>query len=148
MKIIIKQPATKAEFKLYYNLRWQVLREPWQMPVGSERDDDDRTASHYMAVLEPEKVVGVGRLHLNSASEGQIRYMAVDKAYQKMGIGRKLISALESDALEKGARTIILNSRDYAVEFYRRLGYEVVEKTYILFDSIQHYKMEKHLISE
>lgn len=148
MSVMIRQPKSDAEFNAYYDLRWRVLRKPWDMPVGSERDDGDASASHFMAVLEHGKIVGAGRLHFNSAIEGQIRYMAVDEAYQKMGIGRELITTMEAHALDRGARKIILNARDYAVEFYRLLGYEIVEKTYILFDSIQHYMMEKQLTPE
>jgi predicted GNAT family N-acyltransferase len=38
---------------------------------------------------------------------------------------------------------MILQAREGAVKFYQSLGYKVIEKTYLLFGQIQHYKMEK-----
>ncbi len=31
-------PKTENQLNKYYQFRWQLLREPWRMPVGSERD--------------------------------------------------------------------------------------------------------------
>jgi len=35
-------PETAVDRERYFDLRWRVLREPWQQPRGSERDDRER----------------------------------------------------------------------------------------------------------
>ena len=144
MEII--EPNTSTEFKIYYNLRYEVLRKPWFHPTGSERDDDDETSLHRMIIDEPNgKAVAVGRLQFNSIEEAQIRYMAVSDDYQGMGYGSKIVKALDNIAREKGSRKIILQSRENAVKFYEKNGYKIIEKSYLLFDEIQHWLMEKEL---
>ena len=98
-----------------------------------------------MAVDEDAQVIGVARLQFNSDDEAQIRYMAVEKAYQRHGVGRELIKAMETYADESGRRNIVLDAREPTVSFYQKLGYTVVEKSYLLFDEIQHYQMMKTL---
>ena len=144
MKII--EPKTFTEFKIYFKLRYEVLRKPWFQPKGSERDDGDETSLHRMIIDEPNgKVVAVGRLQFNTIEEAQIRYMAVSDDYQGMGYGSKIVKALDNIAREKGSRRIILQSRENAVKFYEKNGYKIIEKSYLLFDEIQHWLMEKEL---
>jgi hypothetical protein len=37
MEIKIRPPKTKSEWENYYDLRFRVLREPWQQPRGFEK---------------------------------------------------------------------------------------------------------------
>ena len=144
MKII--EPSTSEEFKKYYNLRYEVLRKPWLQPKGSERDEEEETSLHRMIIDEPNgKAVAVGRLQFNTIEEAQIRFMAVSNYYRGMGYGSEIVKALENIAREKGRRKIILQSRENAVKFYEKNGYKIIEKSYLLFDEIQHWLMEKEL---
>ena len=132
------------QFEKYYELRWEILRKPWNQPRGSERDDMEDKAIHIMA-CDGNKIVGVARLHFNSIKEAQIRYMAVEEGYRRRGIGSMMLRRLEEMAKEKGAEYIILNARENAVNFYKKNGYSIIEKSYVLFNEIQHYKMMKIL---
>ena len=144
MEII--EPNTSDEFKIYYNLRYEVLRKPWFQPKGSERDEEEETSHHRMIIDLPNgKAVAVGRLQFNTIEEAQIRYMAVSDDYQGMGFGSKMLIVLDNIAREKGSRKIILQSRGNAVKFYEKNGYEIIEKSYLLFDEIQHWLMGKEL---
>jgi len=144
VKII--EPSTSEEFKKYYNLRYEVLRKPWLQPKGSERDEEEETSLHRMIIDESNgKAVAVGRLQFNSIEEAQIRYMAVSDDYQGMGYGSKIVKVLDNIAREKGSLKIILQSRGNAVKFYEKNGYKIIEKSYLLFDEIQHWLMEKQL---
>ena len=144
MEII--EPNTSTEFKIYYNLRYEVLRKPWFQPKGSERDEEEETSLHRMIIDKPNgKAVAVGRLQFNTIEEAQIRYMAVSDDYQGMGYGSKIVKALDNIAREKGSRRIILQSRENAVKFYEKNGYKITAKSHLLFDKIQHWLMEKEL---
>jgi predicted GNAT family N-acyltransferase len=141
----ITQPQTPEEFEKYYDLRWRILRAPWDQPRGSEKDEKEDGAIHVM-VYEKDKIpVGVGRVHFNSAEEAQVRYMAVEEDQQGKGIGAIILKELERSAAQKGAKIIMLNARDNAVTFYEKYGYEVVKKSHTLFDSIPHFEMRKEL---
>jgi hypothetical protein len=55
------------------------------------------------------------------------------------------MEATEIAAKKSGSSKMILHARDYAVDFYLILGYEIIEPSYKLFDVLQHYLMEKNL---
>ncbi len=143
-EFLLQTPGTAEEFEAYYQVRWEVLRKPWQQPPGTERDDLDKQSQHRM-ITDGNKVVAVGRLHLNSPRQAQIRYMAVSDSYRGMGLGTMILNALENLALEENASEIVLYARETAIPFYKRSGYHIVEKSYLLFDTIRHYKMMKRI---
>ena len=45
-------PQTAAELDAYYQLRWELLRKPFNLPVGSERDEYDSVAIHRLMLTE------------------------------------------------------------------------------------------------
>jgi predicted GNAT family N-acyltransferase len=139
----ITEPSTPDELHRYYDLRWKILRAPWNQPHGSEQDALDASSSHLMVVDSRQTVVAVGRLHFNTIREAQIRYMAVDTAHQRQGIGLQLLQALENRAAELGATRIVVNARESALRFYRKQGYEAEGPGHVLFNSIAHVKMRK-----
>ncbi|MCW3086004.1 MAG: acyltransferase [Bacteroidetes bacterium] len=143
--ITITEPQTTQQFEAYYLLRYQVLRQPWNQPPGSEKDNDEASSDHAMACDQNNTVLGVCRLQMNSATEAQLRYMGVKTDTQGLGIGKKLITYMEQKALQKGAEKMILQARENAVDFYTKCGYTIVEKSYLMWGQIQHYLMEKAL---
>jgi len=144
MSYILKQPESPEEFKQYYKLRYHILRAPWGELEGSEVDDIEDQSFHIMA-MDNQKIVGVGRLQINSDDEAQIRYMAVEKEYEGSGIGRVIVNALEQESINRNIRIVILDAREPAVGFYQKLGYSIEKKSYVLFDEIQHFRMIKQL---
>lgn len=141
----VKQPVSEEEFEAYFQLRWQVLRAPWKQPQGSEMDDIETACFHIMAVDKENNVIAVARLQNNTASEFQIRYMAVSETMKCQGIGSALMHTMEQHARTSSAKKIILDAREPAVGFYKKLGYKIKDKGYLLFGEIQHYRMEKTL---
>lgn len=141
----IIEPATSEQWEHYYNIRYEVLRKPWNQPLSSTKDDTEETSKHFLVIDESENYVAVGRLQFNSVVEAQIRSMAVTKENQGKKIGSLLMNFLEEKAREKGIEKIILDARENAIEFYKANGYKVYEKSYLLFDTIQHHKMFKFL---
>lgn len=140
-------PSSKDEFAHYYQFRWQMLREPWQQAKGSEQDELENQAVHRMITAENGEIIAVGRLHKVDQFTGQIRYMAVAPNCQKQGLGKQIIESLEQTAAKLGVSKISLNAREQAVNFYQTLGYQVIEKTHLLYNDIQHFRMEKVLVS-
>lgn len=146
MNVIVKNPSSKDDFEKYYSLRWRILRLPWQQPEGSEKDDLEGSSYHVMACDENNNIIGVGRLHFVSELESQIRYMAVEKNYERKSFGSLILKELESYSLKNKRKRIILNAREKAVGFYKKHGYTVDKKTHVLYGSIQHYEMSKRFL--
>ena len=137
-------PQGVAEWEAYYELRWRILRAPWQQS-GCERDETDDSSIHRMVCRPDGKALAVGRLHRLDEHSGQIRYMAVESGCERMGYGTLVVTALEQAATAIGIEKIILHAREHAVPFYQHHGYETIEPSFLLFDEIQHYLMRKHL---
>jgi GNAT superfamily N-acetyltransferase len=142
--IEIRAPRTAEEFRLYYDLRWRILRQPWTQPRESEKDEHEEGAVHLIAWCDG-RVAGVGRLHFTGPDEAQIRFMAVEHDWQGRGIGGLILARLEDEARAGGARRMVLNARDAAVRFYSRHGYAISGESEPLFDSIPHWQMRKTL---
>ena len=143
--MVLITPTTAQHWQAYYALRYSVLREPWNQPHGSEVLQDEATAIHVMAVNKDEKVLGVARMHESEARQGQVRCVAVATDQQGKGVGKLIMSYLEMVATEKAWREMVLEARENAVPFYESLGYSIIEKSYLLFGEIQHYRMKKAL---
>ncbi|MBK7669253.1 MAG: GNAT family N-acetyltransferase [Sphingobacteriaceae bacterium] len=94
---------------------------------------------------ENKEVVACGRLQENENKVGQIRFMAVDDSQQGKGLGKMIVNALEMEGKKLHLKTIELQARENAVEFYKSCGYTIKEKAVLLWGIIQHYLMEKGL---
>ncbi|CAN5903709.1 hypothetical protein BH11BAC7_BH11BAC7_31630 [soil metagenome] len=141
----LREPVSQEDFEKYYLLRWEVLRKPWNQLRGSEKDEHEATSFHVMALNDAGECVGVSRLQFNSPEEAQVRFMGVRDDQQGKGVGKELMHYLEGKAKEKAAKKIMLQARENAVSFYLSIGYVMIEKSFLLWGLIQHFKMEKEL---
>jgi len=145
MKIEVKTPQTTQEWAAYFNIRYVELRQPWNQPLGSEKTDNEEL-SHHFALFCDDKMVGVLRMdELLDNTTAQFRFMAILGDYQGKKLGDYLMNAAEEKAKSLNKNLIILHAREKAVSFYERLGFTVHEKSYLLFDAIQHFEMRKKL---
>lgn len=142
MQII--QPNTPELWQKYFALRYEVLREPWNQPLGSEKLEDD-PASFNAMLIEKNEALAVARLHEAAPGIGQVRCVAVASNHQGKGLGKILMTYLEKHAKDAGMKKIILEARENAVPFYQQLGYQITKESYLLFGEIQHFTMEKSL---
>lgn len=145
MQLNVTSPSSPYEWQQYFALRWRVLRAPWQQPPGSEQDSLEEHAIHKMIVDQNNHIVAVGRLHHLNLTQAQIRYMAVAPEVRQQGYGTRILHALEQTAKAAAINHIVLNARESALEFYLRQGYQIVAPADTMFDSIIHWRMEKHL---
>ena len=72
-----------------------------------------------MVARDGERVVGVASLRAG----GHVSLLFVDERYHGQGIGRKLVSALQSTFLTDGNIQMTVNAAPYAVGFYEKLGF-------------------------
>ena len=103
MKWQLRSPQTPAEWQAYYQLRWQVLRAPWQQPKGSEQDELEQQSFHAAAWTDQGEVVAVGRVHKLNEQQAQVRYMAVSADWQGHGLGALVLQQLEQQLKQKNS---------------------------------------------
>src|SRR4051812_5195287 len=116
----VQQASTNEELDAIYELRYDILRKPWQQPRGSERDALDGIAVNAFIADKNGKAIACGRLQQNFYAEpgrspkefGKIRYMAVDENFRGQGLAKMILKFLEKKALEMNLSTIELQARE------------------------------------
>ncbi len=143
----IQPPRSPAEWIAYYRLRYEVLRQPWQQPEGSERAPEDAlpTTVHALRLAPDGSAAGVAMLQAAGPGVGQVRFMAVAPAWQGRGLGRELLHYLEEAACQQRYTQLLLHAREAAVPFYEQLGYVVQAPSHRLFGTLAHFLMHKPL---
>ena len=105
-----------------YALRHAVFVVEQGVPAALERDAQDGEAFHAVA-LEGDRCVGTGRLVRQADGVGRVGRMAVIPAFRRLGVGDRVLLALEARAREDGLREIELHAQCYVEGFYRKHGY-------------------------
>ncbi len=100
-----------------------MLREPWKYPIGSEKDEYEQVSQHRMIRNPAGDVIAVGRVHMNSAEEAQVRHVAVEKSYQGKGLAKMLVASLEAVARSEGAVRMVTNSTQASIALFTSLGF-------------------------
>ncbi|TKB47969.1 GNAT family N-acetyltransferase [Ferrimonas sediminicola] len=128
-----------------FDLRYRVLRAPWDQPRGSEQDELEGEAVHRALSDQSGRILATGRLHPLSCRRGQIRFMAVEPEWQGRGLGGRLLHALEQAAQASGLEAIELQAREEQAPFYLARGYRDLGQGHTLFGAVPHRRMAKLL---
>jgi len=75
------------------------------------------------------RIVGCGALHVFWEDLGEVRTLAVDPEWQHKGVGQDIVAVLEKRATTLGLRKLFCLT--FEVEFFKGLGYSVVEDTIV-----------------
>ncbi len=142
----IIEPETPGQFAAMFELRWQILRAPWNQPRGSERDEHEENAVHALILDARDRPIGTGRLHRLDNATGQIRYMAIIPPWRGKRLGSALLDWLERRAREMGMKHIRLDAREESAGFYLAHGYEDRGAGHVLYGEIRHRRMYKILV--
>ena len=131
-------------------VREVVFIEEQAVPQDIERDDQDETAFHVLA-MQGGHAVGTGRLVAKqdppegeTGRWGRIGRMAVLASHRKGGVGRQILRAIEAHARDLKLSGIVLHAQVMSKGFYEKEGYEPFGA---VFDEagMPHVKMSKRL---
>ncbi len=102
----------------------------------------DSLEGYTIVLVNNNVIVGVG-----ASVDNDIRRVYVDPNCQRSGFGCLIMENLENNIKQSGFNEADLASSTPSIDFYLRLGYEVLEETYIELenDRLHYYKMRKQL---
>ena len=138
--------STSPKYQQVWDLREEILRKPLGLSLKNEDLSRDHSDTIFIAEHN-NKVIGCLKLHHIDDGQVQLRAMAVYNEWQGKGIGRKLVTAAEAYAIQKGYPKMILHARKVALGFYRSLGYTAYGDEFTEV-GIPHLMMEKTLKSD
>lgn len=88
---------------------------------------DDAVHNHMIIAATKHDLVGVGTVR---ETDGLIDNIAIEPKFRGQQIGRKIMCALEKQALLLGLSEVFLRPLDEVVGFYKQLGYQLSENTH------------------
>jgi ribosomal protein S18 acetylase RimI-like enzyme len=133
-----------------YPVRQAVLRKGESVSTCIFDGDDLFTTIHLGLYLRKE-ICGIISIYENKnvnfthIKQFQIRGMAILEKHQNQGFGQELILKAEATISLKKAHIIWFNARESAVPFYKKLGYSIIDKPFIIGNIGTHYVMYKQL---
>jgi predicted GNAT family N-acyltransferase len=140
--ITIKTANTKSEIEECFRLREEVFIIEQSVPVDLERDEHDARALHFLALVDA-KSVGTARVVLkDNGTVAKIGRVAVCRSKRGMGIGKRLIAAIEDTLALEGVDHFILEAQTHALQFYACMGYEAYGEEF-MDAGIPHFRMKK-----
>jgi len=119
-----------------------VRREVFQVEqrVDASREVDEHDASfdgpgvrHFVARAAGGEVVGAGRLMLAPSETGlaSVGRVAVRQAFRGRGVGKRIMRAIEAEAMARGFQGVVLGAQSHAIPFYLSLGYVCTSDTFL-----------------
>lgn len=141
--LTIRTVETEEQLEGAISVRMRVFVVEQQIPVEEELDQHDATATHAVA-LYLGRVIGTGRLVCQDDATGRIGRMAVDEAFRRRGVGRRILDYLEQEARSRGLSRCVLHAQEYVKAFYAGHGYREQGDVFLEVD-IPHVEMWKEL---
>jgi predicted GNAT family N-acyltransferase len=140
--IAIGQANSQRDIEECFRIRREVFVVEQGVPSDMERDEHDKTALHFLAVVGGESV-GAARVILkNNGASAKIGRVAVCQPQRGLGIGKRLIAAVEASPTLRHVCEFVLDSQTRAMQFYVGLGYEAFGEEF-MDAGIPHRRMKK-----
>ncbi len=119
-------------YRLTGLLRYKVFCEELNLQPEKEHDFIDFFAYH-LSIYEGDEVVGAGRLSLQN-DKFIVDRICVKKEKRNDGIGDMIVRMLSFKALELGTDKIYTYSEEKYLDFYKKIGFDLLEQNVIHID--------------
>jgi GNAT superfamily N-acetyltransferase len=126
-----------------HSLRALVLRDGDL--AAARAPDDQLPGAWHLGARHSGALVGVASFYpracplATGVAAVQLRFMAVDPAMQRRGVGRQLLDHALRELRAQKTRMLWANGRDTALDFYTRLGFIVVGNGFIHEPGLPHH---------
>lgn len=131
--------------ELTLGLRSKILRNG--MPLAECKFvTDDTEGIFHLAVYNDQEIASVASFFPNRYKDSedlgyQLRGMATDTPFTGKGFGKQLIEFAVQYIKNTKATYIWCNARSTAVEFYKKIGFEIVSEEFEIAGVGPHYEM-------
>ncbi|MFD1316416.1 GNAT family N-acetyltransferase [Namhaeicola litoreus] len=131
-----------------YALRKQELRK--NMTLSEKIPGDFEESTLHLGLYENNKLACIATFmpaenDLFKENQYRLRGMATDEKHQKKGYGKAVLLKAEEILKEKGIDLIWCNARVVALDFYKKLGYEIIGGEFDIPQIGGHYVMFKNI---
>lgn len=124
-EIVCKQIVFDSEIQREsIALRREVLRRPLGLDFNPDELASEKDQFHFAACIG-KNLVAVLLFRLSETGILKMRQVAVKPDFQNMQIGRTLVLFSEKWAKDNGYRRIELHARETAIDFYKRMQYQI-----------------------
>lgn len=134
------------DINICYQLRETVFVKEQNVPIEEEIDKYDENAVHFLIYSELVPI-GAGRIYneddINTAIVGRV---CILKEYRNKSAGLFLMKEIIDYCKKQKFSQIVLGAQEYALEFYKKLGFEICGQRY-MDANIPHFKMHLELKS-
>lgn len=135
--------STERAIQHAYDIRTRVFVDEQHVPMEEEIDKHESEAIHFVG-YENEIPVAASRLRFVDGF-GKLERICILKDHRNKSYGSKMIQAMEDYAQKQGYTKSKLNAQTHAIDFYKKLGYNVISTETFLDAGIPHVTMEKSL---
>ena len=135
--------TTQAQLDACFALRIKIFCDEQGVLVDDEFDDFDTLDAlcDHLLMMDNGVPVASGRFRIVDGI-GKLERIVVEKAHRAIGLGTKILSALQSLAVNKQLDQIKLHAQVQAKDFYLKQGFIVASDVFVE-DGIDHVVMTK-----
>lgn len=143
--MLIKQISAKET----YPLRIEILRKG--IAKNYQFKEDTHASSIHLGAYKGDQCIGILTLVKKKLSQAstinsyQLRGMAINKDFQRQGIGKKLVLEAFSLLQDKIVEVAWCNARINAVDFYKKIGFKSIGEAFDIPSIGIHYQMMKEI---
>lgn len=142
---VIRAEETWQRAGAYY-VRIQAMAREYHISLRQEFDGYDTENTKYIVLTDDQFPVATCRFYPLSQSRAMIGRVVVLPEYRGQGPGKRVMQEAEKWLAELGFTTSAIESRDVAVEFYRKQGYTVESDIPIYGETFTCIPMVKKLV--
>jgi len=139
-------PFQSPDYERTVALRQNTLLKPFGITLTAEEWRAEREFLHF-GLFDQSQLLACCFVSPTGSHTGKLRQMAVVAERQGEGLGRQLLTRIESKLRERDFEHVTMDARKPAVGFYDHLGYRITSDEFELV-GIPHHRMEKPLSPE
>ena len=145
MKIkTIRAVETWQQAGAYY-VRIQGMARQHNITLRREFDEHDTPDTKYIVLTDDEFPAATCRFYEIDDNSAMIGRVVVLPEYRRKGLGKQVVEEAEKWLRELGYSKAVVESRDVAEGFYKKLGYAATDNRIIHGDTFDCIRMEKTL---
>ena len=110
-----------------YSVRIQGMNRQHHISLRDEFDEHDGDGTRNIVLLDNEYPIATCRFYEISPESVMLGRVVVLPEYRNRQLGRCVVSEAEQWIKELGYRQIMIESRVEAVDFYKKIGYTIVD---------------------